>query len=94
MTVSPRLRRFASGQASAEEVKERQARSLSDPDIQNILKDPVMQQVRGSSPCQDPLETTSLRGISLSSLISHGDVLYAVRPLHTPASPARPCSRA
>ncbi|KAG2442422.1 hypothetical protein HXX76_002508 [Chlamydomonas incerta] len=39
------ISRFASGQASAEEVKERQARSLSDPDIQNILKDPVMQQV-------------------------------------------------
>ncbi|KAG2448193.1 hypothetical protein HYH02_006778 [Chlamydomonas schloesseri] len=39
------ISRFASGQASAEEVKERQARSLSDPEIQNILKDPVMQQV-------------------------------------------------
>ncbi|KAG2489588.1 hypothetical protein HYH03_011869 [Edaphochlamys debaryana] len=39
------ISRFASGQASAEEVKERQARSLSDPEVQNILKDPVMQQV-------------------------------------------------
>ncbi|GLC38660.1 Hsp70-Hsp90 organizing protein 3 [Pleodorina starrii] len=37
--------RFASGQASAEEVKERQARSLADPEIQGLLKDPIMQQV-------------------------------------------------
>ncbi|GIL86810.1 hypothetical protein Vretimale_15617 [Volvox reticuliferus] len=39
------ISRFASGQASAEEVKERQARSLADPEIQGILKDPIMQQV-------------------------------------------------
>lgn len=37
--------RFASGQASAEEIKERQARSLADPEVQNMLKDPVVQQV-------------------------------------------------
>lgn len=37
--------RFASGQASEEEIKERQARSMADPEVQNILKDPVMQQV-------------------------------------------------
>ncbi|KXZ56970.1 hypothetical protein GPECTOR_1g876 [Gonium pectorale] len=39
------ISRFASGQASAEEVKERQARSLADPEVQGILKDPIMQQV-------------------------------------------------
>uniref|UniRef100_A0A7S0RRP4 STI1 domain-containing protein n=1 Tax=Chlamydomonas leiostraca TaxID=1034604 RepID=A0A7S0RRP4_9CHLO len=39
------ISRFASGHASAEEVKERQARAMADPDVQNILKDPVMQNV-------------------------------------------------
>lgn len=39
------ISRFASGQASAEEIKERQARSLADPEVQNMLKDPVVQQV-------------------------------------------------
>lgn len=39
------LGRFATGQASAEEIKERQARSLAEPEIQAILKDPIMQQV-------------------------------------------------
>lgn len=38
-------RRFASGQASTEEIKERQARSMADPEVQSILKDPIMQQV-------------------------------------------------
>jgi hypothetical protein len=37
--------RFASGEASAEEVKDRQARSMADPEVQSILKDPIMQQV-------------------------------------------------
>jgi hypothetical protein len=41
----PEQCRMATGQASAEEVKERQARAMSDPEIQNILKDPIMQQV-------------------------------------------------
>ena len=35
--------RFASGNASKEEVKERQERSMADPEVQGILKDPVMQ---------------------------------------------------
>mmetsp|Transcript_2032 Transcript_2032/g.3172 ORF Transcript_2032/g.3172 Transcript_2032/m.3172 type:complete len:580 (+) Transcript_2032:75-1814(+) len=39
------ISRFASGQASTEEIKDRQARSMADPEIQNILKDPVMMQV-------------------------------------------------
>ncbi|GFR40723.1 hypothetical protein Agub_g1331 [Astrephomene gubernaculifera] len=39
------ISRFATGQASAEEIKERQARSLADPEVQGILKDPIMQQV-------------------------------------------------
>ena len=37
--------RFASGNASKEEVKERQERAMSDPEVQGILKDPVMQSV-------------------------------------------------
>lgn len=39
------LGRFASGQASEDEVKERQARSMADPEVQALLKDPVMQNV-------------------------------------------------
>ncbi|PNH03569.1 Heat shock protein STI [Tetrabaena socialis] len=37
--------RFASGAASAEEVKDRQNRSMADPEVQHILKDPIMQNV-------------------------------------------------
>ena len=33
------------GDASEEEIKERQARALEDPEIQAILQDPVMRQV-------------------------------------------------
>ncbi|GJN26878.1 hypothetical protein PR202_gb14844 [Eleusine coracana subsp. coracana] len=33
------------GELSQEELKERQARAMQDPEIQNILKDPIMQQV-------------------------------------------------
>lgn len=39
------IARFASGEATESEIKERQARSMADPEVQNILKDPVMQQV-------------------------------------------------
>ncbi|MEW5317367.1 MAG: hypothetical protein WDW38_008669 [Sanguina aurantia] len=39
------ISRFASGQAGDDEVKERQARSMADPEVQMILKDPIMQQV-------------------------------------------------
>jgi stress-induced-phosphoprotein 1 len=35
--------RFASGNASKEEVKERQERAMADPEVQGLLKDPVMQ---------------------------------------------------
>lgn len=37
--------RFASGQATAEELKERQAKAMTDPEVQSILMDPIMQQV-------------------------------------------------
>ena len=33
------------GQATDEEVKQRQARAMQDPDVQQILTDPVMRQV-------------------------------------------------
>lgn len=36
---------FSAGEASEEEVKERQARAMADPEVQNILMDPVMRQV-------------------------------------------------
>ena len=39
------ISRFATGQATEEEVKERQARSMSDPEVQGLLKDPVVQNV-------------------------------------------------
>mmetsp|Transcript_40369 Transcript_40369/g.89645 ORF Transcript_40369/g.89645 Transcript_40369/m.89645 type:complete len:579 (+) Transcript_40369:115-1851(+) len=39
------IEKIASGQASQEEIKERQARSLADPEVQSLLKDPVMQNV-------------------------------------------------
>lgn len=33
------------GEATAEEIKERQARGLADPEVQQIMMDPVMRQV-------------------------------------------------
>lgn len=37
--------RFASGNATAEELKERQAKAMTDPEVQSILIDPIMNQV-------------------------------------------------
>lgn len=34
------------GEASEEELKERQAKAMADPEVQNILMDPIMRQVR------------------------------------------------
>lgn len=42
--VSPGLQ-FVSGDASEEELAQRRARAMSDPEIQNIMTDPVMRQV-------------------------------------------------
>jgi hypothetical protein len=36
------------GEASEEELKERQAKGMADPEVQNILMDPIMRQVRHS----------------------------------------------
>jgi stress-induced-phosphoprotein 1 len=35
----------AAGDATEEEIKDRQARGMADPDVQNILMDPIMRQV-------------------------------------------------
>ena len=40
------IRNVNSGNLTPEELKERQARSMQDPEIQTILTDPVMRQVR------------------------------------------------
>lgn len=39
------INRLAHGEASEEELKERQAKAMADPEVQNILMDPVMRQV-------------------------------------------------
>ncbi|TVU15056.1 hypothetical protein EJB05_38558 [Eragrostis curvula] len=39
------INKASRGELSQEELKERQARAMQDPEIQNILKDPIMQQV-------------------------------------------------
>lgn len=39
------INRLTTGQASQEEVKERQAKAMADPEVQRILTDPVMRQV-------------------------------------------------
>lgn len=39
------MNRLVSGMASEEEMKEHQAKAMNDPDVQNILSDPVMRQV-------------------------------------------------
>eukprot|EP00892_Ulva_mutabilis_P000963 jgi/Ulvmu1/10868/UM007_0042.1 len=39
------IQRFMTGMASEDEIKERQAKAMADPEIQNIMIDPVMQQV-------------------------------------------------
>eukprot|EP00798_Chlamydomonas_sp_ICE-L_P007949 gene7949-1165_t len=44
------ISRFASGQASKEEIAERQQRSMSDPEVQSLLQDPVMQNVHLKNP--------------------------------------------
>lgn len=45
MRCQMQIQRFMSGMASEDEIKERQAKAMSDPEIQNIMIDPVMQQV-------------------------------------------------
>ena len=39
------LRRLARGDGSADELRERQERGMADPEVQQILTDPVMRQV-------------------------------------------------
>jgi len=39
------INRIAQGQVSEEEMAETRAKALEDPEVQNILRDPVMQQV-------------------------------------------------
>lgn len=46
------------GEASEEELKERQAKAMADPEVQNILMDPIMRQVMAAS--ADPLDGTGL----------------------------------
>jgi stress-induced-phosphoprotein 1 len=45
MRCHMQIARFLNGTASEEELKERQARALADPEVQNIMTDPTMQQV-------------------------------------------------
>ena len=39
------IQKGQTGQVDEEEMKQRQSRAMQDPDIQNILQDPVMRQV-------------------------------------------------
>eukprot|EP00878_Enallax_costatus_P025972 GHUV01027837.1.p2 GENE.GHUV01027837.1~~GHUV01027837.1.p2 ORF type:complete len:110 (+),score=38.51 GHUV01027837.1:600-929(+) len=39
------INRLAHGDATEDELKERQAKGMADPEVQNILMDPVMRQV-------------------------------------------------
>jgi stress-induced-phosphoprotein 1 len=46
MQANPcRLAAAAAGDATEEEIKDRQARAMADPEVQNILMDPIMRQV-------------------------------------------------
>jgi hypothetical protein len=38
------------GEGTEDELKERQAKGMADPDVQNILMDPIMRQVRALTP--------------------------------------------
>lgn len=46
------IRKANSGDIAPEELKERQAKAMADPEIQAILTDPVMRQVRHQSPAR------------------------------------------
>nr|QKY15294.1 heat shock protein STi (STI) [Polytomella parva] len=72
------ISRFAMGEASAEELKERQAKSMADPDVQNILRDPVMQNVlrdfqENPREAQQHLKNPSIMG-KLNKLVAAGIV--------------------
>ena len=66
------------GPASDEEVKQRQARAMQDPEVQRILTDPVMRQVR-SSPA---FETNSFRTLGGRTILIIQSI--APRAVHLP----------
>ena len=72
------LSRFLNGTASEEEMKDRQARAMQDPDVQNIMTDPVMRQVLKecqetpasiNKHMQDPMIASKLRKLMTSGII-------------------------
>lgn len=75
------LARFLNGTASEEEMKDRQARAMQDPEVQNIMTDPVMRQVLKecqetpasiNKHMQDPMIASKLRKLMTSGIIRVG----------------------
>ena len=58
---------FSRGEATEEELKDRQARAMADPDIQNILSDPVMRQVLNDMQSDPKAASTHLRHPEIAS---------------------------
>ena len=52
---------FQRGEATEDELKERQARAMSDPEVQNILSDPVMRQVLNDMQSDPKAAATHMR---------------------------------
>ncbi|KAK9838651.1 hypothetical protein WJX74_000655 [Apatococcus lobatus] len=53
--------KFNRGEATEDELKERQARAMSDPEVQNILSDPVMRQVLNDMQSDPKAAATHMR---------------------------------
>ncbi len=69
---------FASGDVSEEELKQRQQRAMQDPEVQNIMMDPVMQQVlkdfqENPTAAQQHLRNAAIRQ-KLNKLVAAGIV--------------------
>ena len=78
MKCQQALARFMNGMASEEEIKDRQARAMTDPEIQNIMTDPVMQQVlkdcqenpgSASKHLKDPMVGAKMRKLMTAGII-------------------------
>ena len=61
------MMQFNRGEATEEELKDRQARAMADPEIQNILSDPVMRQVLNDMQSDPKAAATHLRHPEISA---------------------------
>ena len=64
------LLQFNRGEATEDEVKDRQARAMADPEIHNILSDPIMRQVLNDMQSDPKAAATHMRHPDISSKLN------------------------